>query len=496
MNELLRRYTTVDVRLLGVFRLYLGLVLLVDLWRRVPLARFFYSDDGVYPASFAAVSPLDPPEFSLFMPFGSMGGLAFAFAITTAAYGALLVGYRTRIAQIASFLLYTSLNARNVFLENTGAITMGLLLAWTLPLPVGRCYSMDARHQPRLGTTRDPYLVTSPAMVGITLQIAAIYLFNALHKNGETWLRGDAFHWVLWQNRIATSVAGWLRLHEPGFLSPLASWGTLVVEGIMPLLVLSPWRQRPLRNLHVALALGLHLSIALLFSLGVFSYVMIALNLLMLPAETVDTLIARAGPKVRALLGARFVAFAEGPKRKRRVEPSVTEQQVWIVLTIWMTVIAGIQLTHDNWIVPERFRLKQPRVTAWWVDAFRQRQAWSLFAPEAPRTDGRIVVDAVTADGRHLDPFTGAPPDFTPGQRGPWGIGQPHCEYFFHLRRPELARHRPQLARTFERWHLFEGRPARDRLVSYEIFWVGHDAPPPGSVTPGPDVAELLLAGP
>jgi hypothetical protein len=33
-------------------------------------------------------------------------------------------------------------------------------------------------------------------------------------------------------------------------------------------------------------------------------------------------------------------------------------------------------------------------------------QAWSVAPPSPPRDDGTVVVDAITVDGRHVDPFS------------------------------------------------------------------------------------------
>ena len=52
-------------------------------------------------------------------------------------------------------------------------------------------------------------------------------------------------------------------------------------------------------------------------------------------------------------------------------------------------------------------------------------QGWSMFAPDAPTTDFNIVVDAVTIDGRHVDPFNEAvnPRYPAPGKRVPPSMG-------------------------------------------------------------------------
>ena len=45
------------------------------------------------------------------------------------------------------------------------------------------------------------------AVLAIVLQILAIYSLNVAHKTGMTWHGGTAVHYVLWQNRMSTTLA-------------------------------------------------------------------------------------------------------------------------------------------------------------------------------------------------------------------------------------------------------------------------------------------------
>ncbi len=477
----------IDVRLLGLVRVWLGLVLIGDLLRRLPHSRFFYTEDGALPSHGHLFAPLFAPGFSLLHPFNTAPEVLGAFGLMLAVYLAYLLGYRTRLAQAASLVAYTSLNSRNVFLENTGAMTLGLVLTWTLFLPMGRSWSVDAA----LGRGRGPLVHRSLAVAAIPLQIAVCYLFNAIQKNGTTWSSGEAVHWVLWQNRIATPLAAWLRLHEPGWLSPALSWSTLGIEAVAPLLVLWPGRSLRPRALHVALTTGLHGGIALLFYLGVFPFVMLGLNALVLPRPHVE----RLDRWLRARLGSRFAGLDhEQATAQRWPEPLRAGVLAREAVVGFLLAAAALAALRENWVIPPRWR--PPRVAALEapVAYLRGHQAWSLFAPEAPREDGTVVVDATTEGGAHLDPFTGRTPDLDPA--GPWGYGQLWCDYFFHLQRPELAPHRRHLGRYLLRWHQLAGRPPQERIVAYRVWWIPYRSPPPGERALVRLPPRLLLEGP
>ena len=67
-----------------------------------------------------------------------------AFALTAVVFLTFTVGYRTRLFHLLSLLCITSLNARNLLVENGGTVVMNLLCFWTAFLPLGRRVSIDA----------------------------------------------------------------------------------------------------------------------------------------------------------------------------------------------------------------------------------------------------------------------------------------------------------------------------------------------------------------
>ena len=69
----------------------------------------------------------------------------------------------------------------------------------------------------------------------------------------------------------------------------------------------------------------------------------------------------------------------------------------------------------DNPAVTHVNARRPPPVVAEITSYLQMLQAWLLFAPDAPLTDAAVAVDAVTTDGRHVDPLNVA---LSPGQ--PW----------------------------------------------------------------------------
>jgi predicted DCC family thiol-disulfide oxidoreductase YuxK len=308
-DSLVRIYLTIDARSLGLFRIGLGILMLVDLLRRLPHVATFYTNSGLLPNHTVLWRPVVPRLFSVFFPV-SLGPEAWiTFAICAFCYVALLVGWHTRLFQVASFLMATSLHNRIVFIENWGSVAMGALMIWTLFMPLGRRFSVDAVRA-SLRTRRDeapgdltperlppadnrPFV--SLAGLGILLQLAVIYWFNFVHKTGAGWGDGTAIHYVLWQARIVTVLGVWARTHLPEMVWVGLSRGTLVLECSAPFLVLSPFFVNWTRGFVVLALAGFHTGIALVVNLGIFSWAMVAYYPLLL-TETHWRLLNRLVP--------------------------------------------------------------------------------------------------------------------------------------------------------------------------------------------------------
>ena len=65
-------------------------------------------------------------------------------AILLAIVIAFTLGFKTKLMQVLAFIAITSLDARNIFVENGGDIVVNLLAFITIPLPLGRRFSIDA----------------------------------------------------------------------------------------------------------------------------------------------------------------------------------------------------------------------------------------------------------------------------------------------------------------------------------------------------------------
>jgi predicted DCC family thiol-disulfide oxidoreductase YuxK len=305
VNDLVQaRYFTADLRWLGLFRIGFGALLVCDVTRRFWQAREFYTNDGFFPNHFSLFRPMGDELFSLMHAFSTMGEVSVVMAIWLAIVSAYTLGFATKIMQVLAFIAITSLDARNIFVENGGDIVVNLLAFITIPLPLGRRFSIDAvLRSLRARRENDPAAlndrtrptiplepVVSLAVLALFLQLAVIYFFNAAHKDGVGWRQGSSIYYFLHQDRIVTKLGIFLREHVSYEVTRLFTYSTLAIEYALPGILLFPFFRTWAMRLAIVLGIGLHGGIALTSRLGPFSYAMVLAYLPLLAGRDIELL--------------------------------------------------------------------------------------------------------------------------------------------------------------------------------------------------------------
>jgi hypothetical protein len=309
-------YGTADPRSLGLFRIALGALLFEDVARRLPDLDAHYTNAGWLKNHFMLFDPMSSHQFSLYLAFSSPGEVRVLVAIHLLVCVLLLVGFRTRLMQVLSAVLITSLNSRNIMLENGGWVVLNLLTVWSVFLPLGKRFSVDAllrswraRREGDAAALNDhgsPERTTTPVVsLGVTaliLQWGTIYYFNFVHKTGAPWKDGTAVYYFFQQDRMVTAFGAWVRGVMPIVGFKLLTRTTLVIECSLVVLILSPFATRYLRMVAWILVCCLHLSIDAVVQLGPFSWAMVTMFFLLIPAEAWNWLerhaVARRPPRM------------------------------------------------------------------------------------------------------------------------------------------------------------------------------------------------------
>ncbi len=299
---LIPRYFSMDPRSLGLFRIAYGTLLLVNLWWRYQDIDVWYTNEGLFPNHTLLWRPPSRYLFSFFFTLSSHGEARAGFIFCAFAFFGLLIGYKTKLFHALSLLCLVSVNSRISMLENGGDIVMNLLCLYTLFLPLGARFSVDAvlsslrnfeektptdlaNRAASDGTTQPVVRLVVFTMI---LQWTLIYFFNVIHKTGHSWLNGSAVHYTLHQDRLNTAAAVWIRENIPYPLLQALAYGTLVIEFTGMLMIASPFFQRWTRLIAVLMMPMLHAGFALCLDLGPFSYGMMCFFILLIHPDHWD----------------------------------------------------------------------------------------------------------------------------------------------------------------------------------------------------------------
>jgi predicted DCC family thiol-disulfide oxidoreductase YuxK len=629
-----RTYLTIDPRSLGLGRIVLAMLLLFDLIHRaIGGITLWYSNLGMLPNHTYLWRPPTQWMFSLFFMASWPDEAAFGFVLCGLVYVALLVGWRTRLMQALAVVAVMSLHSRTTFLENGGDWTIGELALWTAFLPLGRRFSLDALRaslrrskvaettaaslNDRAALEPDATPVVSLAVLAVVLQLANAYFFNAVHKGGPTWRTGSAVHYVLYQDRMVTWFAVWLRPHMSLALSRVLSWSALATEGMLPVLLMAPVYQPTLRRLALPAIIGLHLGFQTFINLGCFSWAMMSFSPYLLTHADwalfarlatrrarrltvyfdagcgVCFQIARVLARLDRLGRLRFVSNADAEKLPSSVTPKLLAATIVVVdevtgrtttradgmatilralpagilwslplrvpglrqlanvaydafarrrqtISIWLGLAAcgvpsapaplplpepeptpfrqllrrGVWGARElsvlmllmtlvsetlfiNQAVPRFLKFKQPSWIVQLVAYPRLIQAWSMFASDAPMTDESVVVDAVTTDGRHVDPYSEVASRYkNPGH----DLIPPRLDndsFFFNYssRIPFKGEYFTALQEWILRYPERTGH-AEDAIVKFDAWIIEDDSPPPGQTVEHNRKSRIFLSYP
>jgi predicted DCC family thiol-disulfide oxidoreductase YuxK len=184
--------------------------------------------------------------------------------------------------------------------------------------------------------------------------------------------------------------------------------------------------------------------------------------------------VATAGPVLDAHTGAR-----ERPPLFRALGRGVSwlrEAGVAVLLVVLVSETLFI-----NQAVPSFLKHKQPSWIVQLVAYPRLIQAWSMFASDAPTTDETVVVDALTVDGRHVDPYSEVAGRYpNPGHTEiPARLDNDSFFFNYSARIPFKA----EYFTAFQEWIMgYSTRTGRseDAIVKFDAYIVEDDSPPPG----------------
>lgn len=267
---------SIDLRSLALMRVTLALLLLLDLILRSSAIRFFYTDAGILPRS-KWIEINHQWYLSLHAASGQLWWQVLLFIVAAVFAIGLLVGYRTRLMSIMSWLLLASLMNRNEMVLQGGDILLIVMCFWGMFLPLGARWSVDAallpEHQRNPNQLRfqpdNAQLYFSVATVAVIIQVLSLYFFTALLKTGAPWrFPFEAAQYTLEIQHFVTPIGNWLK--QFSLLLPFSAAFVIFAEFVGPVLVLLPFKWPITRIIGLLMLASLHVSFMLLLHIGLF----------------------------------------------------------------------------------------------------------------------------------------------------------------------------------------------------------------------------------
>lgn len=416
----LRQPFVLDLRALALLRMATAAVVLLDLAIRSTDLEAHYANLGVLPLAALHAQVWSAYQFSLHAASGLWQAQAGLFLLAAGLAGALLLGYHTRLATVASWVLLVSVQNRNPLIGQGGDDLLRMLLFWGMFLPWGRVWSWDARSRP--APARLDYF--SAATAAYVVQIALLYWCTALLKNGPEWTQtGTALYYAFSLDQLL--LPGGRLLYPHPDLLRILTFATYYMELLLPFALFLPVGVARWRLLVVGVLFGFHLGISVTLYVGLFFLINMASLLGLLPPGALNWLAGRAAPHAAqaAKWPARLSAGLPGrplPWRLRLERTGELSAGSWRLVRCMRETCVVAVLAYVCWWNLDDVAVLRPtgRLMAaparWFGLLFRVDQHWGMFAPVVFKDDGWYIFDGTTADGRHRDlNRAGAPTRYT-----------------------------------------------------------------------------------
>ena len=405
----------IDPRSLAACRVAIGSLLLVDLYVRTHDLAAVYGSDGLMPIRDVKKLYSTNLRWSLYWIDDSLSFHMAMFVVAACFAAALLVGYRTRLATIGSWIMLTSLHTRAPLINNGGDTFLLLLLFWSMFLPLGRVWSLDAR---RSSPTNRNQTFVSIGTVAILMQVCLVYWCTAMYKFDQNWNAGHGVQNALMWGGYNRPLGDWL-LGYPDLMWVL-SLGAVWLELIAPCLLFIPWRTAYFRMFTIMAFVGLHVGIELCMHLGLFSYVSIIAWMLFLPAMFWD---ASLWNPIRRWFGngaeiEYHVPYDAYPPAAGRRSRATMVVNVFCAFCLIYVILHNVLGLVDRWRGPRALadRWKLPTYVVGAGHLLNLHQQWAMFArpmrfsvwyAARARLTDRSDVDLL----RDGEPFSDVPPE-------------------------------------------------------------------------------------
>lgn len=377
MLQKLKENLAIDLRSLAVMRILLSLVLIYDWVDRLGDAKAFYSNDGVLPLATYFGNHWNYFHVSLFTLNGAWEFQSILILIGIFSAACVLLGYKTKLFTLVSWLLLISVHNRNPLITQGGDDLMRLAFFWMLFLPWGKFYSIDSIDAENQNLETRHF---SWASIGWMLQLFSVYFFSGLLKTSAEWHEdGTALYYALSLDQMLMPF-GKLIYHQKELLVFLSK-STFYLEVFTPLLFIIPFKTKWFRTAGALLMITFHAGTGLMLFVGLFFAIGISCLTSLLPGEWFDKFFSKI-----------FV-----------YKPSAQLHGFEKPMINYLAFVAIFYILFWNMGTIPQFKFKPSKKIEGIGRLLRIDQNWGMFAPGVFKDDGWYIMQAETFDGDTID---------------------------------------------------------------------------------------------
>lgn len=221
---------------------------------------------GQFPVAHLNVFHLFNSSYEMVYSLMTIFGISIVFS---------LFGFYTRTSLVIMFICMTSIHQRNIWLLSSSELLLRTITLYLICSPCGHSLSMDSILGRKYSSFKKKRDWAPWALRLIQIQISVVYLWTVWHKlKGVDWLDGTAVYYATRLEGMKNFSLSFL-LDSVTFIK-LATWGTLLIEIALGVLIWIKEFRKPLIIMGVIFHLGIEMTLIIPF------FEMIMISLLML----------------------------------------------------------------------------------------------------------------------------------------------------------------------------------------------------------------------
>ena len=298
----------------GLVRMAFGAVAIGWTFSLLPDLYALFGPHGVVPQQ-----PEGAYRWGVFAIWTSDRALLIGWILLLVSSVALTIGWHSRPAALAVFVLIMSFEHRDPWVFNSGDLAIRVEALFLAISPCGAALSLDqVRSTGKFWSAQQRPQWPVRLM---QLQLSLIYLAAAQAKlNGNAWTQGTAASYALrLPDMVLLPTPHWFT--TSALLMNAVTWGTLAVELSIGILV---WNSR-LRPWVLAAGVVMHTMMMITIAVGFFSLAVFVLYLAFVPPEIVERLPRSAKDMATKLVGALPRRRSKSRKQSDNLESTESE---------------------------------------------------------------------------------------------------------------------------------------------------------------------------